>query len=351
MARSGQSDDYFIDDVFEGVDAAPHRKRKPLRTAIIVLVIAVLVAGLGIAGVLFARQQEFESLNTFGDPFEELTARPSREPVEESNLDPVTFLILGSDSRISAGDAADWEPGAQRTDAIMLVQVAGNRRSVAVMSIPRDSWVDIPGVGEAKINAAYSYGGPALTIETVENLTGVRIDHFAIVDFTSFTELTDLVGGVDLPTPDGTQHMSGGEALTYVRERYGLPGGDFDRVRRQQVWMKTVFESLLTPEVLSSPSKLMDVYGTVQDYLSVDEGLSVTGLVELGSSLRNLSSDGLVFLTAPYSGTDTSSDGQSIVLLDEEAVAGLSQAFQEDTVKQWVVTHPELETLDSRPIE
>ena len=351
MAHTENSDDFFLDDAFEEAAATPRKKRSKLRKVLIGLGVLVCVGALTVAGVLFAQYQKFESLKTFGDPFVELTDRPTKAPTQEGKAEPVNFLILGSDSRISAGDPEDWEPGAQRTDAIMLLHVSGDRRSIAMMSIPRDSWVDIEGVGKAKINAAFSYGGPSLTIQTVENLTGVKIDHFALVDFTSFTKLTDLVGGVDLTTAVGTEHMSGDEALDFVRERYSLPNGDFDRVRRQQAWMKAVFQSLLKPDVLSSPSKLMDIYGALQEYISVDSNLSVNELVDLGTSLRNISSDDVVFLTAPYAGTGRSEDGQSIVLLDDDQMAGLTEAFQEDRVKEWVVTHPELETLDSRPIE
>ncbi|HLS33458.1 MAG TPA: LCP family protein, partial [Brevibacterium sp.] len=110
----------------------------------------------------------------------------------------VNFLLLGTDSRISAGDPTMWELGAQRTDAIMLVQLAAHREALTVMSIPRDSWVEIPGHGTHKINAAFSFGGPALTVQTIEALTGVVIDHVAIADFESFATLTDELGGVDI---------------------------------------------------------------------------------------------------------------------------------------------------------
>ena len=102
----------------------------------------------------------------------------------------------------TAGDPTQWEAGAQRTDAIMLVHLAADRKSAAAISIPRDSWVPIPGYGEAKINAAFSYGGPALMIRTVEDLTGVRIDHFAVTDFESFEALTDSLDGVEITVPD-----------------------------------------------------------------------------------------------------------------------------------------------------
>src|SRR5699024_10937807 len=112
-----------------------------------------------------------------------LTERPTRPATDNEDEDEeVNVLVLGTDCRISAGDPSQWQAGAQRTDAMMLVQLSADREAVTVMSIPRDSWVEISGHGYNKVNAAFSFGGPALTVATVENLTGVLIDHFAVAD-------------------------------------------------------------------------------------------------------------------------------------------------------------------------
>ena len=127
----------------------------------------------------------------------------------------------------------------------MIVQVSGDRQEVSVVSIPRDTWVEVPGYGQAKINAAYSYGGPSLAIQTVEQLTGVHIDHFVIADFESFEALTDEIGGVvinlktpqtlaDTQFPAGAQRLNGAQALTYTRERKSLPGKDFNSSRSEE---------------------------------------------------------------------------------------------------------------------
>ncbi len=333
--------------------AKAKKKRGPGKVALIVLSSVlglVLVAGL-VIGLLVNNM--FSSMKSFGDPFSEISDRPTKsQPVEgEKGEQPVNFLIMGSDSRISAGDPTAWEAGAQRTDALMLAQISGDRKSVTVMSIPRDSWVDIPGFGQAKINAAFSFGGPALTIQTVEQLTGVYIDHFAIVDFTSFTKLTDLVGGVEIKTADGTVQLNGEQALAFVRERKNLPAGDFDRVRRQQAWLSAVLSKIATPEVLGSPSKLMSIFTNMKDYVAVDSKLGVTDVVSLGSSMRNLRPSNITLLTAPYSGTGESEDGQSIVLLDTATLADVSKAFQTDSIASWVeINSNKVETLNSRPV-
>lgn len=351
VPRSDEERSVSVEDTFAGVEESPRKKRSVGKIVLVVLG-ALLALVLVVAGVIaLLVSQAFNGMKDIGDPFSEISRRPSPAATSTNGSAPVNFLIMGSDSRISAGDPSEWEAGAQRTDALLLLQISGDRESVSIMSIPRDSWVDIPGVGEGKINAAFSYGGPALTIETVEQLTGVHIDHIAIVDFTSFIALTDLVGGVDLTTTEGTKHYNGEEALDFVRERYSLPAGDFDRVRRQQAWVKAVMAKLMSPEMLSSPSNLLDIYNSLKDYVSVDDGLGVGTLVDLGTSLRGISSADITMLTAPYAGTGTSADGQSIVLLDTETMAEISKAFQSDTVKSWVeINSSRIETLDSRPL-
>ena len=264
--------------------------------------------------------------------------------------------MLGSDSRISAGDPANWAYGAQRTDAIMLVHISGDRQSVQVMSIPRDSWVPIPGYGDAKINAAFSFGGPSLMIETVEQLTGVRIDHFAIADFESFAALTDDLGGVEITLPNGmdsrgvtldpgTYTLTGEQALVYVRERYSLTRGDFDRVQRQQNWMRAILRESFDDGALTNPILLTSLLGTAAGAMTVDDGFTMEEMTSLALSLRDIRPSDLTFLTVPTSGTGWSDDGQSIVNLDRTAFDALMVAVYDDAAADYVETNPELETL------
>ena len=317
--------------------------------------VAVVVAGA--VGVLGLIQHRISShLEFIDDPFAGIADRPAETEPAAGAAAPMNILVLGSDSRISAGDPTDWEYGAQRTDAIMLVHISGDRESVQVMSIPRDSWVSIPGHGEAKINAAYSFGGPSLMIETVENLTGVRIDHFAIADFESFATLTDELGGVELTLPDGmdsrgvtfepgTHTLTGEQALVYVRERYDLLRGDFDRVQRQQNWMRAIMKAAFADDVLTNPMKLTSFLETSADAVAVDEGFRVSEMMDLALSMRDVRPGDLTFLTVPFSGTGTSEDGQSIVTLDRAALDELMTAAAADTVDDYVAEHGELEIL------
>ena len=172
----------------EGRGAAPRRRRRAWKIGLISVLAVVLILVLGMETLdLWLRHSLSSKIETIDDPFAAISTRAPQQSVGANQKPATNILLLGSDSRISAGDPSQWEAGAQRTDAIMIVQVSGDRQEVSVVSIPRDTWVEVPGYGQAKINAAYSYGGPSLTIQTVEQLTGVHIDHFVIADFESVT--------------------------------------------------------------------------------------------------------------------------------------------------------------------
>ncbi|MHB1064142.1 MAG: LCP family protein, partial [Georgenia sp.] len=367
--------------------APPAGRRHPhLRTLVTVTVSILLLLAAGVvASGLYLRATVQSSVEWIEDPFAGLTDRPEPAGVDPDRPDPagpaavpteagsapteaggvaagqdapaaarpLTILLLGSDSRISAGDAGNWEYGAQRTDAIMLVQFPADRQHAFVMSIPRDSWVDVPGYGMNKINAAYSYGGPSLLIQTVERLTGVRTDHFVVADFESFATLTDALGGVtiDLAEPmssrglaldAGTHHLDGAQALIYVRQRYGLPRGDLDRVQRQQNWLRSIAVAGEQERVLSDPARLLGMLELVTGSLAVDEGFDVVEMAALGVSARGISTGDVRFLTAPVAGLGRSPDGrQSVVFLDDARMRALSAAFVTDDVEAYLAAHPD----------
>ncbi|WP_226920640.1 LCP family protein [Georgenia subflava] len=271
----------------------------------------------------------------------------------------MTILALGSDSRTSAGDPEEWSFGAQRTDAIMLAQVSGDRRHVSVMSIPRDSWVPIPGWGTHKINAAFSWGGPSLMVQTVEDLVGVRIDHVVIVDFSSFVALTDALGGVDIFLPDGLQHgkaqlvpgthrLDGAQALAYTRDRTDVPGGDFGRMQRQQNWIRAMFKAASSERLAQNPAGVLGLLETVAANVAVDETFTMTKMRGLAWSMIATDLDDGVFFTAPVAELGRSPDGrQAIVLLDETRLDAIGAAFAEDRVPEFLETHPDgLRQLD-----
>lgn len=311
------------------------KNRSANRLLKVLAIIALLMLVATMALVAWIHYSTIGKIETIKNAFPEEDTRPA---VAASNTSK-NFLILGSDSRISAGDPSHWEAGAQRTDTMMLVQLSEKNNTLTFMSIPRDSWVDIPGHGQAKINAAYSKGGPQLTIQTVEQLTGVRIDHFALVDFTTFTRLTDALGGVTIPTVEGDKTMNGEQALRFVRERYALAGGDFDRVKRQQAWIRAVIKKALSKEVLTSPTTALELVETVSGDTATDDKLTTSKMVSYALSAKNLRNQNITFITSPYSGTGTSDDGQSIVLLDKNRLTPLMEAWQKDDLPNYLEKH------------
>ena len=333
--------------------SALRRPGRGWRIALLSVLAIFLVLTLATGGLaLWVRHSIASGMEFIADPFAGIPARAPQQKVAAGEEPAVNILVLGTDSRTSASDPSQWKEGAQRTDAIMIVQVSGDRKTVSVMSIPRDSWVEIPGHGQGKINAAYSYGGPSLTIHTVENLTGIHIDHFAVANFESFVALTDEIGGVrvNLKTPQtlagkelgaGAQVLNGQQALAYTRERSSLPNGDFDRVKRQQTWMRSIVSRVLTNGTLSSPTALYSFLKTASRTVAVDESFTLNQMQSLALETRHLHSNDIAFMTVPTAGTGTSADGQSIVTLDADADAPLFKAFAEDRVSAYLTEHPD----------
>jgi LCP family protein required for cell wall assembly len=269
-----------------------------------------------------------------------------------------TFLLVGVDARSDLpttgkdAKAPEWKRGAQRSDTMMLVHLPANHKNAYVVSLPRDSWVSIPGNGKAKLNAAFSWGGPPLLIDTVQRLTRVKIDHLAVIDWSGFKKLTDAVGGVDITVDktvsrrngpggvwtQGTHHMNGDDALDYVRERYGLPRGDLDRTHRQQNFLRAVLSKVLSGGTFTNPLKLKRTLDQVTSVVSVDDKLSNSDLRSLVWSMRDVRSSDMVFMNAPISGFDMIQK-QSVVLLDANGSSELWEAMRNDTMSDYVATH------------
>ena len=256
-----------------------------------------------------------------------------------------TFLIVGSDARGEAQDPTDdgeWQAGEQRSDVIMLGRVTPDGE-VALVSVPRDSWVEIPGHGFDKINAAYSEGGPQLLVRTLEQLTGVRIDHFAAADFEGLVSLTDTVGGVTVDSPressyqghhfvQGKNHLTGEEALAFVRQRKNLPRGDLDRVENQQRFLRALFGQIVSRETATNPQRLQAVLDGVMEHVAVDAGTDEQDLRAIATALGGTPSDQVVAGTAPVAGLGMEGQ-QSVVYLDEEAGEQVWQALRENDIE------------------
>jgi LCP family protein required for cell wall assembly len=295
---------------------------------------------------------------------------PAGTPADKDRA--LNILLLGSDngSRAEesvAEDLADgkWTKFAHRSDTIMLAHIPADRDTVQLLSIPRDTWVTINGYPasneKAKINAAFAYGGPSLARETVEGLTGIRIDHVAIIDWAGFKDLTSALGGVRVYIPEefydssqritwekGWQELEGTPALQYVRTRYDIPGdkqGDYGRIARQQNFLRATMAKLLSGGTTSNPLKLRSVIKVITSYLTVDDTWSNGEIRDLAMSMRHLNDDDVEFLTIPTRCCDTSNDGQSIVRLNKKKAAELFQAITDDDIASYLEAYPS-ETLE-----
>lgn len=252
------------------------------------------------------------------------------------------WLMIGSDARddlteqqkqqLSTGD----DSGA-RSDTIMLLHIPSSGKSTLV-SLLRDSYVDIPGHGKNKINAAYAFGGAPLLAQTIEGATGLRIDHFMEIGFAGFADVVDAVGGVnmciDKPMNDpkaglnlaaGCQDLNGTQALGYVRTR-ATPSADFDRVVHQRQFLHALVSKVTSPAVLLNPFRSVPLVGSLPRAATVNSADHLYQLIGLGLAM---SSSDLVTTTVPFSGTQNTAAG-NVVVWDKNKAGQLFDALRTD---------------------
>ncbi|TDC55549.1 LytR family transcriptional regulator [Actinomadura sp. KC345] len=327
------------------------RKRRWPRVLIAVGVfVALVVAGLG--GLAWQRQSSY---NGNIDRIEGVMPDDGSNRPGPNVKGTENWLLVGSDSRAQNGTTGQgnqvWKPGQQRTDTIMLLHLPADRKKAYIVSFPRDSWVEVPGHGNQKINAAFSYGGPKLLIETVESLTGIRVDHYGAIDFEGFKSMTDALGGVTVDIKEtvydparkknwtaGKQKLDGEEALLFVRQRYNLPNGDFDRIKRQQAFLGALAKQAADRGTLTNPLKLDRFLSALTNSISVDEGVSAGDLRSLALSMRSVRASDVMFMTAPHKGTGMRGR-QSVVFLDAAKANALFEAVKTARMAEWAERH------------
>lgn len=232
--------------------------------------------------------------------------------------EPFNMLLMGNDTR------GEDDPG--RADTIMILRVNPKDKSAALISIPRDFRVKIPGYGKNKINAAYTLGGTSLTTETVESYSGMEIDHYALVDFHGFEDLVDTLGGIDiyvekrlydpaikLDLSPGYQHVDGETALKYVRFRKDKTG-DFGRIERQQQFLKAVMKKGLT---VRSVIKLPTITKLIAK--NTDTDLTISEMLALGRLFKSFDDEDVEMISLP--GEARNIGGVSYVVPEDEEVA------------------------------
>lgn len=257
------------------------------------------------------------------------------------------ILLLGSDTR-SGSEAA--QVSGSRADSIMLAHIPADGKGVYLVSIMRDTWVNIPGYGAAKINAALNYGGISLQVATVENLLGIKIDHVAEMEFEGFKALVNSVGGVDVQVPfdfdinawsfkQGMQHMDGGAALAFVRARYPFADGDYQRVRNQRAFLRGLYNTMKAKGALNNVGSFQSAVESIAGYMRVDSGLDAAQIAQIAAPVLTSGDTTMRMTTLPNAGPGWSYDGQSIVIVNQAANANLSYALQHDSMDQFMATY------------
>jgi LCP family protein required for cell wall assembly len=286
-----------------------------------------------------------------------VTTLPQPTPTDDTPADPnagqaVNILLLGSDERDGDNEAIGGYVGGMRSDTSIVAHISADRTRVELISIPRDSLVDIPSCtmtdgsttsaqSNAMFNSAFSIGADnggdiasaaACTWNTVQTNTGVPINHFVVVDFAGFTNMIDAIGGVNMCIPNdmsapkaglylnaGNQLLNGTQALAFARARTGVgvgDGSDTNRLGRQQELLAAVMRELLTKNLLTDVTQLIRFLDQATASLSVDSGFSsITDMAALGASLRGISSDNISFMTIPF--TTAPSDPNRVVWTDD----------------------------------
>ncbi|MGW1379438.1 LCP family protein [Streptomyces sp. NPDC002446] len=287
------------------------------------------------------------------DAFQGMSNRPG-------GGDGLNFLVVGTDGRdkLTAAKKRKYRLGGAPchcTDTLMLVHLSADRDRASVVSLPRDSYAEVPAHTDAatgrrrpqhaiKLNAAYAEGGPNLTVRTVEHMTGVHIDHYLEVDFTSFMDSVDAVGGVEICTPRplrdshtglalpaGRSQLNGGRALQYVRSRHVDGSADLGRMQRQQRFLAALIHKITSSGVLMNPIRFKEVADTMLKSVRADSGFGANDLVDLGQAMRGFTPSSSEFTSVPLRDLAQPVPGVgSTVQWDPVQAPKLFQAIRED---------------------
>lgn len=278
--------------------------------AAVVAVVVVLAVGIGVAW--WRLEGNITRLDVSGDLSSE---RP------DAATGPLNILLVGSDDRDGQGTSDEGQFSGARSDTTLLAHLSADRQHVTVVSIPRDSMVPVPPECDADVpeeqwpvqqfNAAFSLGGPACIVNTVEAATGLFVNHFAVVDFTGFKGMVDALGGVPVCTNTaiddpkakltlaaGRHVLDGEQALGYVRTRASA-GGDLDRIERQQAFLSSIVQEATRTSLLLRPDRLFAFLDAATESLTTDEGLGVSEMRDIATSVKDTGIENIAFVTVP----------------------------------------------------
>lgn len=371
LGLSSDPDEQGCDDNDDGAGPVGFWRRHRAITVLVSLVGVLAVTGAVFAVYLNRQLSEMSRIVSRPDD----SARPPPDPLPQTVPAgqtaplgaPLTILLAGADNGDDGSSIADtlrsgsWRPGQHRSDTIMVMHVPADRRRVYLVSIPRDTVVSIDGHGRNKINAALSFGGPQLMQQTVEQFAGVRMDHLAIIDWNGFRDLSSALGGVTVHVPAtvydpmnnrewkaGDVTLSGQDALLYVRQRHGLPNGDFDRIQRQQNFLREMLRKLVSRGTLTNPVTLVNAVQAITANVAVDQDFSDAAIRELALQMRDVRTEDVTFLTIPIMGSGME-QGASVLYHDQAGTSALFEAMRRDDLAAYLLAHPSAGAL--RPPE
>ena len=277
-----------------GPGAAGRRRFRPRRIVAIICAVLALVIVV-VAGMYFYLGSQLNKKNVLVN----YSGRPAASAGQN-------WLIAGSDSRqgLTAKQerllATGHDIGGHRSDTVMILHIPANGGPSVLVSLPRDSYVPIPGYGDNKLNAAFSFGGPKLLAKTVQNVTGLRIDHYMEIGFGGFVHVVDAVGGVRMclktslydqasgaRLKKGCQTLDGDQALAYVRTRHNFSDQDLQRVQDQRLFMRALLTKLTSPGVILNPFASIPAALGVANTVTVDQGTSLYQLIKAAFALRH----------------------------------------------------------------
>ena len=277
-----------------GPGGAGRRRFRPRRIVAIICALLALVIVV-VAGMYFYLGSQLNKKNVLVN----YSGRPAASAGQN-------WLIAGSDSRqgLTARQerqlATGHDIGGHRSDTVMILHIPANGGPSVLVSLPRDSYVPIPGYGDNKLNAAFSFGGPKLLAKTVQNVTGLRIDHYMEIGFGGFVHVVDAVGGVRMclktslydqasgaRLKKGCQTLDGDQALAYVRTRHNFSDQDLQRVQDQRLFMRALLSKLTSPGVILNPFASVPAALGVANTVTVDQGTSLYQLIKAAFALRH----------------------------------------------------------------
>jgi LCP family protein required for cell wall assembly len=329
----------------------PLRRRRGGLAPGLRLGVRVLAALLSL-GVLLGNGYAWATFRQFTSNVTRIDAIAPRDP-HRHDLDGIdqNILLVGDDHRPPGASAAllrllntQQDGGGVNTDTMMVLHIPADGSKATAISFPRDSWVNIPGFGMNKLNAAFNYGtengggdagGARMLIKVIQTMTGLTIDHFVRVSMVGFYTIAKALGplsvclnapahdsysGTNLPA--GVSYLNAVQALSFVRQRHNLPRGDLDREVRQQYFLSTAFRKVASAGTLLNPLKLQHLLSAVSSSLETDPGLD---LLKFAQQFQNLSAGKVRFATIPITGTPTITVGGtdvSIVAVDWAALPG-----------------------------